>query len=174
MTDYKMLEELVSSLIKIYEEGFNKFNSEFEVRFNMTITNHRVEVEGMSRWVAYLRLEKMVRPKGGTDEEWEHLLIYNQAYKFKNAGERANPETPWKKDLYMDLLTRLVAGGLEYSELLKRMQAMTKNSQGKPIAEIVTPKEPDLIITDQMPEPLTDKEKEYLDWIKKNNENYNK
>lgn len=171
MKDYKTLEALVSSLIKTYEEGFNSFNDEYEIRFNLTMTQHRVDVGGINKWVEYLRLEKMTRPKGGTDNDWEHMLVYNQAYKFHDTKERLNPDTPWKYDLYMDLLSRLISAGLEYSELLKRMQTMTKNQQGKPISNIVTPTEPDLIITDKMPEPLTPEEEKYKEWVKRNTEN---
>jgi hypothetical protein len=67
----------------------------------------------------------------------------------------------------------LIAGGIEYSELLKRMQQTLKAGGGKPIAENVLPEEvkkPDILITNQMPAPLTENDKAYLEWVKKNGE----
>lgn len=168
--NWEELEELIRTVINSYEEGYNTVNKEQEIKFSLSLTNHNVEVEGLKKWVAYLRLERMIRPKGGSDSEWEHMLVYNQAYKFKDAGERANPEAPWKHPLYMDLLARLIAGGLEYSELLKRMQNLSKQNAGKPLANIVTNNEPDLIITDQMPKPLTEDEQKYKLWVDRNKE----
>lgn len=169
MKDHALLEELVSSHIKAYEEGYNEVNKDWEIRFNLTCTSHHVELKEVKKWVAYLRLERMIKPKGGKDDEWEHMLIYNQAYKFKDAGERANPEAPWKAALYSDLIGRLIAGGLEYGELLKRVQNFTKENAGKPISE-VAPKQSEIIVTDEMPKPLTDQDKAYLEWVKKNGE----
>ncbi len=171
MNDYKLLEELISSHIKSYEDGFNTINDKNEVRFNLTLTNHKVEVEGKKHDVAYLRLERMIRPKGGTDDEWESLLLYSQAYKFLNMQERVNPEAPWKFELYSDLLGRLISGGLEYGEVLKKLQQIAKNNQGKPISNIITPDEPSIIITNKMPEPLTPQEQEYKQWVDRNNIN---
>ncbi len=174
MKDYKILEDLVSCHIKAYEDGFNTVNTEQEIRFNLTQTNHKVDVQGVQKWAAYLRLERMIKPKDGKDEEWEHLLIYSQAYKFKDTQERLNPEAPWKYLLYMDLIGRLIAGGLEYGELLKRMQNLTKNNVGKPISDLVEIDKPNIIVTSEMPKPLNQTEQEYLEWVKKNNENANK
>jgi hypothetical protein len=165
---WKDLEELIQEVIQSYEDGYNEINKEQEIKFTLSLTNHNVEVANMKKWVAYLRLERMIRPKGGKEEDWEHMLIYNQAYKFKDSGERANPACPWKHPLYMDLLGRLISGGLEYSELLKRLQNFSKQNAGKPVSNIVAPEGPDILITDQMPAPLTDDEKSYQEWVKRN------
>lgn len=168
MKNYKELEELIRSSVKVYQERFNTINTEHEVEFSLTLTNHKIKVGKVSKWAAYLRLERKTKPRGGSDEEWESLLIYNQAYKFNTVKERLNEKAPWKVELYLDLLVKLVAGGLEYGELLKRLQTMTKDTKGNPISEVVMPKEPKIMVTDKMPEPLTQTEKEYVEWIKKN------
>lgn len=168
MKDYKVLEALIKDCLEHYKEGFAHTNPELEIDFQTTCTTHNVDVQGMNRWVAYLRLERAIRPKGGSDDEWENILIYNNAYKFQNVGERTDPRTLWKYDLYLDLVTRLMLGGIEYGELLRRMKMMAKGNEGKAISEIVTPEEPKIIITDQMPKPLTDEEKQYQEWVKKN------
>jgi hypothetical protein len=167
MRDYKVLEDLISSGLERYKIGFNTMNPDYEADFFSTLTEHQVEHEGVKKWVAYLRVEKAIRPKGGTDEEWEHLLIYNQAYKFKNIGERTDANAPWKFDLFLDCLQRLIAGGVEYAELIKRMQTMSKGKEGQPISQIVQPEEPKIIVTDKMPAPLSNDDKAYLEWVKK-------
>jgi hypothetical protein len=168
MRDYKVLEELIASALEHYKQIFNALNENYEVDFNATLTNHQVEVQHVKHWVAYLRLEKAVRPKGGSDDDWENTLVYNQAYKFRDVGEQTDPNAPWKFDLYLDMFFRLVGAGVEYGELLKRMQAMYKGKEGKPLSEITTPDEPKIIVTDQMPKPLSDDEKAYAEWVKKN------
>lgn len=162
-----MLEEIVSSNIKAYEEGYNATNEDYEIKFNLTLTQHHVEVEALKKWVAYLRLERTLAPKASPSET-EALLIYNQAYKFNNIAERTDPKAPWKVALYNDLLGRLIAGGLEYGELLSRMNAYTKANKGKPLSNLVEADKPDIVITDQMPAPLTPQEKEYAEWVKQN------
>lgn len=170
MRDYKQLEQLIKSCLDRYKEGFNEVNTEFEIDFQTTCTTHAVEVQGVNAWVAYLRLSKMTKPKGGTDDEIEELLIYNNAYKFKNIGERTDPNAPWKYVLYLDLAERLMQGGIEYAELLRRAQQFSKGNAGKPISNIVQPEKPEIIVTDQMPAPLSTDEKQYLEWVKRNHQ----
>lgn len=166
MRNYQLLEDLIKDALDGYKEGFEEHNTEYTVDFQTTLTTHKIDLQGLSAWVAYLRLEKILKPVGATDEEGEHLLIYNQAYKFKNIAERTDPNAPWKYDLYADLLRRLVHGGIEYAELLRRMQDIQKGKTGKPISEIITPQEEKIIITDQMPAPLTEEERKYAEWVK--------
>jgi hypothetical protein len=178
----KELEDLIQLFLRDYEEQYAKANPDIEIKFNFTITIHEMAVDNRltAQHAAYARLEKATRPKAPDtlldktkwDEEtdWERLLVYAQAYRFKDIAERTNPIQTWKFDLLMDCLRRLVTGGLEYAELLKRMQIMTKNKENAPIAEVVgaAPQEEKIIITDKMPEPLRNDEKEYLEWVKKN------
>lgn len=171
MKDSNDLEELIKTHIKAYEEGYNAINPGWEIKFEVTISNHKVELQNVKKDVAYLRLTRSIRPKVKGEEkpeEWEQMLVYNQAYKFENIKERLDPKTPYKATLYMDLLGRLIAGGLEYSELIKRAADLKKANPDKPISEIVNPT-PEIVITDQMPAPLTDDEKNYKEWAKKNN-----
>jgi hypothetical protein len=167
MRDYKQLEQIIKDCLDSYQDGFNRTNPDYEVTFYTTLTNHHIEKDQVKAWVAYLRLEKATKPKEGEGEE-ERLLIYNQAYKFRDISERTDPNAPWKYDLYFDLLRRLAHGGLEYAELLKRMKMMSEGKMGQPISNIVTPNEPTIIVTDQMPAPLSDSDKEYLEWVKNN------
>lgn len=165
MKDWKQLEELINAGLRRYEEMFNQINDKLEVLFSITITSHKVEIQGVNRWVAYLRLERNLRPKGATDAEWETMLIYNQAYKFENTQERLDPETPWKYDLYEDMLYRLLAGGLEYSEMMRRMQTAAKANAGRPLADATGAKS-DIIVTDRMPAPLSEEDQKYQQYIK--------
>lgn len=171
MKDWNTLAAIINEQLTYYKERFNEVNPTDEIDFTLTFTNHKVDVGQVKKDVAYCRLEKRTRPKGGTDQEWESMLVYNQAYKFDNIQERLDPKTPWKYDIYEDMLGRLIAGGLEYAELLKRTQALSKANAGKPLSNIVAPEEPNIIITDQMPAPLTDDEKKYKEWVEKNKQN---
>lgn len=168
MKDWKQLEELINVALRRYEEMYNQTNDVMEVLFSITITNHKAQVQGVNKWVAYLRLERNLRPKGATEAEWETMLIYNQAYKFENTQERLDPDTPWKYDLYEDMFNRLVAGGLEYGEIMKRMQIAAKANAGKPLADVVGANQSDILITSQMPAPLTEDELKYQHYIKQN------
>ncbi len=112
MKDWTVIEDLVRSTIKGYEEGFASINPDYEVRFLLTTTFHKVEKMGKNVDVAYLRLERKIKPTNAPDEEAETLLIHNDAYEFKNVKERLNKDTPWKYDLYYTMLRRLIAGGL--------------------------------------------------------------
>lgn len=164
MKDYKVLEDLINTHIRAYEDGFNSVNQDWEIQFRLTITPHKITVGKVSKDVEYLRLERAIRPKKGTDEDWESLLIYNQAYKFLELKERLNPAKPWMYMLYQDLLGRLIAGGLEYSELLRRAKDAQKSTEK--LSDIVTPDKPEIIVTDQMPEPMTEDDRKYQQYIK--------
>lgn len=167
MKDYKVLEDLLNTHMRAYENGFNTVNTDWEIKFTLTITPHKVNVGQVTRDVEYLRLERSVRPKSkdSTNTDWESILIYNQAYKFKDISERIDASKPWMYVLYQDLIGRLISGGLEYSELIKRAKDAQKNT--KAISELITPTKPDIIVTDQMPEPLTEDEKKYREYINK-------
>lgn len=161
MKDWKTLENVLDAALRRYEEMFNQVNKDYEVLFLTTITNQKVEVDGMSKWVAYMRLERQIKPKGGTDAEAERLLIYNQAYKFQSTQERLNPESPWKFDLYEDALNRLIAGGLEYGEVLKRLKRISETAPEVAQSHGIE-------ITKEMPKPLTPDEEKYKQWVQHN------
>lgn len=167
MKDYKVLEEVINTHIRAYEDGFNSVNEEWEVQFRLTITPHKITVGKVSKDVEYLRLEKAIRPKNSKDDDWESLLIYNQAYKFIEMKERLNPAKPWMYVLYQDLLGRLIAGGLEYSELVRRAKEVQKNTEK--LSDLVVPEEKKIIVTDQMPEPMTEDDIKYQNYIKTKN-----
>lgn len=167
MKDWKLIEDLVRSTIKAYEEGFSGINPDYEVKFLLTTTFHKVEKMGKNVDVAYLRLERKIKPTGASDEEAETLLIHNDAYEFKSIKERLNEETPWKYDLYSTMLRRLVAGGLEYAELMRRMHLMSEEEKKKTVEPL--DQKPDIIITDKMPDPLTEEELKYKKWVDENN-----
>lgn len=164
MKDWKQLEEIINSCLRRYEETFHQVNEEYELSFSLTVTTHKVDKEGQSYWVGYMRLERHVKPTGAPESETETVLIYNQAYKFKNTAERVDPAVPWKFDLYQDLLYRMVCSGLEYAELLKRMQTVTR-AGGSSIAEATGAKQSDIVVTNQMPAPLTPEELKYKEWV---------
>lgn len=173
------LEDLLQSLIEGYEEAANSQSDKWEVRYNLTITYHKVPVAAMNDSellldsakinydVAYLRFSKSIRPKGGTDADWEEHLIDHHQHQFKDLRERLKEDQDWKFELYMRLLFRLTSAGLEYSELLRRLK-QTKDMKVHPAEQVET--KPDIIITDQMPKPLTDDEKQYKDWVDKNHD----
>lgn len=168
MKDYRPIEELVTTHIKAYEDGFNSINQEYELKFNLTLSHHKIELKGMKKDVAYLRLERQLRPKAKEDEEqaeWESMLIYNQAYKFESVAERLDPKTSWKYPLYMDCMGKLIAGGLEYSELLRHAQIAKKNT--KHLSDLIVPEDKEIIITDQMPAPLSQEDLAYKEEMDK-------
>lgn len=169
MKDWKALEQLLSDVIERYKGMYESMHTDTTLDFHVTLTQHQVEIAAVKKWVAYLRIERVLAVKGAVEgsADPEKLLIYNQAYRFENVKERLDPATPWKYDLYEDAVYRLMVGGLEYSELLRRAQMIKKTNDGQPLAEATgAEKKLDLVITDQMPPKLSPEDEQYKAWIK--------
>lgn len=159
------LEQLLRAVIKGYQEAWTKNNKEHELQYYLTITTQKIPTPQGNKAVAYLRLERALRKLD--EEQWSTQLVHTELYVFKNIAERTNPKAPWKEQLWLNCISRLISAGLEYGELLQRMKTANLGEMKKQ-EEIAA--EPKIMITDQMPQPLTPKEEEYKDWVKKNNE----
>jgi hypothetical protein len=184
-----IVEEMLKGMIKSYELGFNKNNDKNEIKFTMTITNHKVATPNGNKAVAYLRLDRSIREKGAPklieqengqppiiDEGWDTKLVHQEVYFFKGIKEQVDPRTLWKEQLYMNCITRLFGAGLEYAELLHRMKPAKEsmNQEAKPKTEEQQTEERlakiGLTASIEMPKPLTPEEEKYKEWVKKNHE----
>lgn len=171
------LEQVARGIVLSYQDAFNRHNDKYEIKFTLTITNHKIATPDGNKDVAYLRLDRGIREKGSTEEkDWELRIIQQEIYRFTSMRDRLNPKTPWKEQLFMNMLTRLVGGGLEYAELLQRLK---QTEEGHSLAGLPpegrTPEEVradkiGLQVAQEMPKELTDDEKQYVEWIKKEKE----
>lgn len=171
------IQDLLKSLVEGYQDSFNSVNEKWEIQFTTTLTHHKVAAELLPADVdadllpnktnvdvAYLRLTKRMRPKGGDESTWEEFLVYHQSYRFRDVKERLQGQ--WKTHMYLQLLFQLTSAGLEYSELLRRV----KPERPKEKVGLVKPEETQVEITDQMPVPLTEQELEYKEWLEKHHD----
>lgn len=160
-------EQLLKDIVQSYQEAWNRNNEKYEIKYYLTLTTHKVPTKEGNKDVAYLRLEKAIRSKikeiedpNVPDElkvpEWKTNLIHTEAYPFRNLQERLNPKAKWKDYLFQSCIARLVAAGLEYAELLQRM----KNTNMEELQKVDS-KESNIVVTDQMPAPLSPAEEEY-------------
>lgn len=160
-------ENLLRALIISYEQNYNKANEKQEINYELTVTTHKVATPDGNKDVAYLRLVRGIRPKGGSDEEWSTMLVHQEHYVFKNIKEQLSPR--WREQLYMNCLARVFAGGLEYAELLRKMKMI---EDGKKAAGVTNEEEQrlnniGLVSANQMPAPLTKADEEYKAWLAK-------
>lgn len=149
-------EKFLKQLILGYEKAFNEHNEKQVIKFEVTITRHKVPRPEGNKNVAYLRLVRYVREKD-KEEDWSSLLVHQEVYIFKDFKEQFDPKGRYKEQLYLNCLARLVAGGLEYAELLKKMQQI---EEGRKKAE-----QSSLEVTKEMPKPLTKDEEDYKQWL---------
>lgn len=148
------VEYLLREIIKGYQESWNSHNEEYKVEFNLTITSHKMPTpHGEAKQVGYLRLERVRYPKEGDGQE-QRMLIAQEIRPFKGAKERVDPRQLWKQELMMQCLARLISGGLEYAELLNKVKEQKEEGQRKL----------DLVMTDQMPAPV---DENYKMWLNK-------
>lgn len=164
------IEQLLKALLLAYQDAYNKHNPKYEIKYILTLTNHKVHMKDGNKDVAYLRLDRGIKEKNVVVEkeasevptpDWAMQLVHNEMYVFKSMNERLNPKAPWKEDLFLATLSRLTGAGLEYAELLQRM----KNTNLKELKD-QEEKGLDLVITNQMPKPLTPDEVQYAKDIK--------
>jgi hypothetical protein len=157
------IEGLFKGIIKGYEEAFNRHNTTIEITYQMTITNHKVPTRDGNKDAAYLRLEKIERPKGSTEAGVPRLIV-QQYYVFKDLKERLNPDSQWKDVLFTQALAYLIGGGLEYADLL-----MLTREMNTPKAEATTQERLDnlnLISADETPDKVEAIDKDYIKWLK--------
>lgn len=160
------LEDLVRSVVKAYQEAFNRNNEKNEIKFSLTITNHKVATKDGNKDVAYLRLDRSIRAKGESDEEWTTRLLHQEAYFFRNMQERVNPKAPWKDQLFLNCIGRLVGAGLEYAELLQRLKQTELAKEKAGITDEDRLNNLGLVKADSLTE-LSPEDKAYAEHIKK-------
>lgn len=177
-----VVESLIRNVITGYQDAWNKNNEKNEIKFSMTISNHKVTTPDGNKDVAYLRLDRSIREKGPakiieqegkppiTDEGWETKLLHQEVYFFKNMQERLNPQAPWKDNLYLSALARLVSAGLEYAELLQRLKPAREAMKEQKDQTEERLNNIGLTGAKELPKPLTPEEQKYADWVKQNSE----
>lgn len=174
--EHSIPEQLARAIIMSYQDGYNKNNDKHEIEYSLTITTHKVAMPDGNKDVAYLRLDKASRERTLNKEEekpaWIPKIVHQELYTFKNLKERVNPNSRWKEQLYMNLITRLVSAGLEYAELLQRLKQVEEGKAKLGIKDQTEERLNDigLVKADQLPKPLTEDEKQYAEWVKKEKE----
>lgn len=183
-------EELIRNVVTLYQEAWNKNSEKHEIKFSMTITNHKVAMQDGNKACAYLRLDRSIRDKGPAklvpnpeegkppilDEGWETKLLHQEVYFFRNLKEQVDPRALWKEQLYVNCLARLISAGLEYAELLQRLKPTKESMQkaAQPRTEAEETKERldkiGLVQSAEMPKPLTPDDEAYREWAKQNSE----
>jgi hypothetical protein len=175
--DTSLVEELIREVLDAHAEAWTDQNDKYEMEYTMTMTfqkipyenlkEHGIDIDKANVDVAYLRLHRHIRPKGADEKETDTMLIYHQFHTFRNLQERVDEKAPWKLNLLIDLMAKLMTAGVEYSELMWRM----KNQYRMEKAAVQEEKENklDLVITNEMPQELPG-DAEYKQWAKKNNE----
>jgi hypothetical protein len=167
-------ENILRGLILSYQNGWNKNNDKYEVKYYLTQTFHKVETKEGNKEVAYLRLERAVRdknfiqdlnlPEEQRPKEWSTQLVCTEMYPMSDIRMKLNPDAAWRQQIYWNMIGRLMQGGLEYAELLQRVQKAKLDEQLPD-----QPKKLDLEVTNEMPKPLNQSEQEYKEWVKNNN-----
>jgi len=153
-------EKFLRQLILNYQEQWNKHNDKYEILYELTVTTHKIPTPDGNKNAAYLRLNRGIREKG--QEEYEWIIVHQEVKIFKDLREQMNPK--WTEVLYLNTIARLIAGGMEYAELLRKMQMIQQNQQ--PTEEERLNKL-GLVGAKEMPKPLTKDEQEYKEWIPK-------
>lgn len=158
------IENLLRANLKGYQDAWTKNNNKHELEFSLSITNHKIATKDGNKNVAYLRLDRSIRPKG-SDEEWETMLMHQEVYFFKSTKERLNPKKPWVEQLYINTLAKLITAGLEYAELLRRMKR--PEAPQKTEEEETTERLNKLGLVDakSMPATLTKEDEAYKTWL---------
>jgi hypothetical protein len=175
-----LAENLLRGLVLSYETAFNKHNEKNEVHFQLTISNHKIATKDGNKDVAYLRLDRGIRTKdfkpligpdgqrGDEDDGWSTQLLHQEIHFFRDMKERLNPKAPWKENLFMNAIGRLVGAGLEYAELLQRMKQVEEGKKVANIQEDETEsrlKDIGLVKSTELPKPLSPDEVQYKEWL---------
>lgn len=170
-------ENILRGLILSYQDGWNKNNNKHEIKYYLTQTFHKVETKEGNKEVAYLRLERAIREKETTPVEvneqgqsgfeppqWTTQLVCTEMYPMQDVRMKLNPDASWRQQIYWNMIARLMQGGLEYAELLQRLQKAKMDEQLPD-----QPKKLDLEITNQLPAAPTEGDKDYKQWVENNN-----
>lgn len=170
-----VMETILTNVIRAYQQHYNKVNDKQEIKYTLTISKEKLPTMEGNKDVAYLRLVRSIKDRNFVKQlddptpEWTTLLIHQEIYVFSGMREQLNPKAPWKEQLFMNAVARLISAGVEYGELLHRMKKANISEMRK--QDEIT--DSGLIITDKMPNkamPLTAGDKEYAEWVKQNSE----
>lgn len=165
-----MTEELLKAIILGYQQAYNTNNKKNEIKFSLTITNHKVARPEGNKDCAYLRLDRSIRERvegQGDDEGWATQLLHNEAYYFRDMSERVNPNAPWREQLYVNAMVRLVSAGLEYAELLNKIKQSEVGKEVTPQDETESRlNKSGLVGAKELPAALTRDDEKYKEWLK--------
>lgn len=167
--DTSTIKDILTSIINGYQGAYNRFNPKNEIKFILTITNHKVTTPDGNKDCAYLRLDRSIRERiegQKEDEGWETRLLHNEAYFFRDKKEQLNSQAPWKEQLYMNALARLVSSGLEYAELLQKLKQVEANRKQQEQTVEGRLNKLGLVEAKEVPSPLSDQDQKYANWIK--------
>lgn len=167
-----LMEGLLTSIIRAYQDHHNNIDQKFEHKYLLTITHQKLPTVEGNKNIAYLRLSKSSKDRAyiklpdDPTPEWTDQLIHQELHIFKNMRDQINPKAPWKEQLFTNALVRLVGGGVEYGVLLQKMKKANIPEMRK--QDEMT--KSGLVITQELPKALTPDEEDYKDWVKKNSE----
>jgi hypothetical protein len=158
------MEQLLTSLVKGYEEAANRFaQGAKDIKYELTVTIHKVPRPEGNKDIAYLRLVKHAKDKEGNKAE--PSLILQQMHVFSTLKERLNPDSPWRDNLYLNALAYLVGGGLEYADFLRKSKDISENMAKADKAKAETG-----LQSLGFSNGTKDVDYEYLDWLRKERE----
>ena len=158
--DLSTVEKILGGLLGSYQNAYNKHNQTSILEYWVTVTMHKVQRPEGNKDVAYLRIVRGIKENNDVESPtWDERLVHQEIYVFRSIQEQANPKAPWREQLYLNSIARLVHAGLEYGEILTTMQQQQEEKDRKA-------KESGLLITDQLPKPLSPDEEQYKEWIK--------
>lgn len=156
-------EELFKTIVTGYQEACNRYDQILEIKFTATITTHKKPTPEGNKDIAYLRINKHTRPKESEKEEdWTEIPLHQEIYIFRNMKERVSKTSQYREQLFGGAVARLVSGGLEYAETLQLVRKEREAELKKQEAA-----KPDILITSQMPNDLSEGDKAYAEYIKK-------
>lgn len=169
-------EELLRAIVLSYQQAYNKNNPKNDIKFTVTVTQHKINTQDGNKHCAYLRLDRSIREKNFKEQEvekdgvkvlddgWEGKLLHQEVYFFRDIKERLNPESPWKQQLFVNCIARLMGAGLEYAELLQRIKpAQETAKQATTVEERLN--DIGLVSADSIPTPLDKVDLEYKEWL---------
>ncbi len=166
------IEELLRAIVLGYQQAYNAANKKNEIKFSLTITNHKIARPEGNKDCAYLRLDRSLRERiegQGDDEGWTTQLLHNEAYYFRDMSERTNPKAPWKEQLYVNAFARLVSAGLEYAELLQKIKQSEVGKEIEPKSEQEEMEarlaKSGLVPAKELPGSLSRDDEKYKEWL---------
>lgn len=155
-------EQILRSTLQGYEDAFNKHSTVLQIHYQLTISVHKIATAEGNKDAAYLRIDRLSRDKT-KEGDMIPSLVHQEIYFFRNLQERLNKDAPWKEQLYVNAVGKLVAGGLEYAEFLRKAKSIQDNQAKLDKTEEERLKDIGMEPAKDMPAPV---DENYIKWLK--------